>query len=1011
MPWLPSRQRLTAKSRPRVALVITLTGLVVIGAIWLDFAERVQRERDDLVLRGQRQARMFSVATEEAMETIDGLRTVAETKLARADTVASGYGSYLGPIPDKGGYGLTGLVAPSDAASTLNLTGLGSFDGDPALRRELEVAMSLDAMFRWVKRVHPETPWVYYLSARRFMCVYPYIPFSDFFMDEAFFDMDLFAKGIPENNPERAPYVTEVYVDEAGKGLMVTFGAPVYEGDAFRGIVGFDLTLDSLSGFLKRYSFVGDRYYVVDDNAELIAMADASGDLQPPVDRRSFNAFRPGLFEQARAQVDGSHTVTFDRAEVTSAQLAGVPWILIAERPEWRIYHAAARGTLPLIALIAVLLSAIVMFSRERHRQQQFEADRTTRRFRHLLDSSSDMIAVVDPDTARYLDVNQAMCALLGLRREEIVTRRVTDFSSALTSMERWGEAVAEMRSLGRFTHEDVARRSDGSAVFLEVNAHYAVDEDGEYIVGILRDVSERKQAETALHKANQRFISVLEGIDASVHVADMDTGEVLYANPKIRERVGDVVGTFCWETIYPNQHGGSEACCNDQLLTADGEPTETCRWESHSGDEGPWYRHAARAIPWDHGRYVRLELAYDITDLKRAEAERERLQRELWQAQKMEAIGQLTGGIAHDFNNILASIMGLSELARERFGASDGRLNDYLEQILHAGGRARGLIRQLLVYSRGDRTATAQPLLVVPQLEEVLNLLRPMLPATIEMRTDWSETSPMITVDPMHLQQLLMNLCINARDAMKRGGVLSVSVRVRSFDGAECRICHEQVKGEWVCIEVADSGTGIPDAMLDRMFQPFFTTKDANEGGGMGLAVVQGVVSTYRGHVLVETVPGDGTRIQILLPVTDQAGQTPSSVSAPYESLDLQGRKLLVVEDEPLVRRYLKELLLSANAEVKACRNADEALTLFRQSPHAYSLIVTDHTMPGMSGTEMLRVMRKLNPEVPVVLFSGYADVVSELEREELNITDVLLKPLMGDELEAAIARALGAR
>jgi CheY-like chemotaxis protein len=144
---------------------------------------------------------------------------------------------------------------------------------------------------------------------------------------------------------------------------------------------------------------------------------------------------------------------------------------------------------------------------------------------------------------------------------------------------------------------------------------------------------------------------------------------------------------------------------------------------------------------------------------------------------------------------------------------------------------------------------------------------------------------------------------------------------------------------------------------------------------------------------------------------VTDQAGQTPSSVSAPYESLDLQGRKLLVVEDEPLVRRYLKELLLSANAEVKACRNADEALTLFRQSPHAYSLIVTDHTMPGMSGTEMLRVMRKLNPEVPVVLFSGYADVVSELEREELNITDVLLKPLMGDELEAAIARALGAR
>jgi len=998
-------------SRSRIVLAAILTSLALTGGIYLEFVSEVRDELVQLVQRSERQAQMLSASTTGALETVEGLKTATESKLTQSESVLSGYSRFLGPIPEKKGYGLIKLTPPADRASSLNLTGLGEFTGDASFRKELEVALSLDSMFRWVKTVYPQTPWVYYLSARRFMCVYPYIPFDDFFMDDGFFAMDLFAGGTPQRNPQRSAYVTGVYRDEAGQGLMVTFGAPVYEGDSFRGIVGFDLTLEALSKSLQKYRFPGDQHYLVGENGQVIALAGDDHATDAGAYQKSLSELRPGLFELARTHVDAKQAVSFQASQVTAAQLLGVPWVLITERAKWHIYRSAALAIVPLLAFLALLFSGIWLFIRERQRQKQFEAERSVRRFRRLLDSSTDMIAVVDPSTAGYLDVNQTLCEFMRVSREELLTKRVIDLSGQFSSMELWHGAVARLRDQGRFTLEDAGQRPDGTSFLAEVNAHYATDDEGEYIVGILRDIAARKHAEIALHKANQRFISVLDGIDAAVYVADMQSHEVLYANPKVRERVGDVVGKRCRNSIYSGQTGPCAFCTNDELLDPQGQPKGTCSWEFQDAADRRWYQCAARAIPWDDGRYVRLELAYDITERKHAEAERERLHRALQQSQKMEVIGQLAGGIAHDFNNILASMLGMTELARDQFGAGDARLNDYLSQILKAGGRARELIRQLLVYSRGDSRETAQPLRLVPQLKEVLTMLRPMLPATMEIQAQWPDLSPTVTVDPLHLQQLLMNLSINARDAMQGVGVLTVGVSMQALDGAECRICHQPVTGDWVCIQVADSGPGIAAHLQDQMFQPFFTTKEVGEGGGMGLAVVQGIVTTYGGHVLLHTGPGRGTRFDILFPAATRRTQQGDSEPASSEVLELRGKRLLVVEDEPLVRRYLKEFLLTANADVTACASAVEALEAFRGSPHAFSLIISDQTMPGMSGVDMVREIRALNSDVPVLMFSGYADVVSKQERSELHIADVLLKPVMAEELEAAISHALAGR
>jgi PAS domain S-box-containing protein len=994
--------------RLRILIATTLTGLVLIGGVVHQFVTELGDELVQLAQRGERQAQMLSTSTRSALEIVEGLRISAESKLAQPESLSSGYAELLGPVRDKNGYGLTGLPVPADPAASLNLTGLGELKGDASFQQELEVALSLDSMFRWVKNIYPETPWVYYLSVRRFMCVYPYIPFGEFFMNDAFYDMDLFAAGTPERNPERSAYVTQVYLDEAGQGQMVTFGAPVYQGNTFRAIVGFDLTLKSLSNSMQKYQFPGDQHYLLDAGGNVIALASDAHPQDVGAYHRPLRELRPGLFELTRTHDAAQQPVAFQNSHVIVTRLGPVPWVLITERADWDLYRAAARATAPLLVFIAVLLIGVRMLIRERQRHEQSESARSMRRFRRLLDSSTDMIAVVDPATARYLDVNQTLCEFMRLSREELLTRRVIDLSGEFSSMDLWNDAVARLREQGRFTLEDAGRRPDGTGFVAEVNAHYATDEEGEYIVGILRDIAERKRAEIALQKANQRFIAVLDGIDAAVYVADLQSYEVLYANPKVRERVGDVVGKCCWQAIYPGQTGPCGFCTNDRLLDTAGQPTGSCSWEFQNPADGRWYQCAARAIPWDDGRYVRLELAHDITERKNQEAERERLHRALQQSQKMEAIGQLTGGIAHDFNNILASMLGMTELARDRFGAGDARLDDYLGQILKAGGRARELIRQLLVYSRGDRRETAQPLQLVAQLQEVISMLRPMLPASIEIHTQWPEVSPTVTLDPLHLQQLVMNLSINARDAMRGVGVLSIAVSVQTLDGAECLICHQQVTGDWVCIEVADSGPGIAPDMLERMFQPFFTTKEAGESGGMGLAVVQGIVKTYGGHVLVDTGIGRGTRFDVLLPAATQRTEQGDSEPASGDALELGGKRLLVVEDEPLVRRYLKEFLLTTNADVTACANAVEALEAFRRSPGAFSLIITDQTMPGMSGVDMVREIRALNSDVPVVIFSGYADVVGKQERIELQIADVLLKPVMAEELERVISRVL---
>jgi PAS domain S-box-containing protein len=402
------------------------------------------------------------------------------------------------------------------------------------------------------------------------------------------------------------------------------------------------------------------------------------------------------------------------------------------------------------------------------------------------------------------------------------------------------------------------------------------------------------------------------------------------------------------------------------------------------------------------------IVIQQDVTERNQAMREREDLQRQLQQAHKMEALGQLTGGIAHDFNNILGAIIGYTDLALERFAHdSQGKLAEYLNQVYRAALRARDLIAQMLAYSRGGGNSI-EVVRMEPVVREVIKMLRSAMPATMEFHTEFDADTPMVSIDPVQLHQMIMNLCINARDAMEGHGRMTVRIgRMRDLQ-AECASCHHLVEGDFVQLEISDTGTGITADVLPRLFEPYFTTKPVGSGTGMGLPVVHGILHEHGGHLLVETVPGQGACFRLLLP-----GLAPVEMKEEAQeyvaAIQRQGHgHVLVVDDEPRLVGYYAELLESQGYRVTGITDALEALHYFRTAPRDVDLVITDQTMPDMTGAGLVRALLEIRPDLPVILCTGYSDEIDAQGAQALRVAGYFQKPVMPAELLVRVSELL---
>ena len=378
--------------------------------------------------------------------------------------------------------------------------------------------------------------------------------------------------------------------------------------------------------------------------------------------------------------------------------------------------------------------------------------------------------------------------------------------------------------------------------------------------------------------------------------------------------------------------------------------------------------------------------------------------ERQLRQAQKMEALGTLASGIAHDFNNILYPIIGYSELAlahTEAESANHRRLNE----ILGCAKHANELVNQILAFSRQSKPEL-RTLLLPPIIEEIVEPFRAFLPRAIALRLKLDRRCGFVRADPAHIHQIVSNLMTNATHAMEEsGGTLTISLHQETLGPHD--LLHEEMHpGAHVCLCVADTGAGIDPAVMDKLFDPYFTTKEKGKGTGLGLAVVHGIVTGYGGGVRVSSTKGKGARFDICLPVSEQNGA--ADVKAAVEILPKGSERILVVDDEPQSMNLLHESLSLLGYNVIRHDSGVSALAAFRAAPHRYDLVLTDYAMPEMSGAQLAEALLAIRPEIPIILCSGHSEPFSDENAAAIGIREFLKKPLLRDSLARVVRSTL---
>ena len=423
---------------------------------------------------------------------------------------------------------------------------------------------------------------------------------------------------------------------------------------------------------------------------------------------------------------------------------------------------------------------------------------------------------------------------------------------------------------------------------------------------------------------------------------------------------------------------------------------------DSEFGELASNFNTMSRALKDD---YNRLQDANQ--ELRKLMAERERVEEQLRQAQKMEAIGTLAGGIAHDFNNILMTMINHTEFATNTLG--DNNLARYhLEKIVTGGRRARDLIRQIILFSR-QSAEERKPVSLHLMVKEVMALIRASLPSNIDIRENLNTDAGVVMADPTQMHQVLMNLCANAERAMReRGGVLELCVDGLMVDENLAAANPELRPGPYVRLSVRDTGHGMKPEVMKRIFEPFFTTNEVGQGTGMGLAVVHGIVAKHGGAVTVESAPGVGTGFTIYLPRVDRYPEHEN----PVEEVAPRGTEhVLYVDDEPDLVDVVREGLQGLGYDVVGITNGMEALETFRAEPDRFDLIITDQTMPEITGEALTKEFRSIRPDIPIILCTGFSHVIDSDDAKAIGIDAFCLKPLRAREISATIRRVMARR
>ena len=512
--------------------------------------------------------------------------------------------------------------------------------------------------------------------------------------------------------------------------------------------------------------------------------------------------------------------------------------------------------------------------------------------------------------------------------------------------------------------------------------------------------IADRKQSELALKKANERFVTVLDGIDAHVYATDLHSYEILFMNRKMREDFGpSLIGKKCYRE-FRKEMSPCKICTNSRLLDEHGRPGRVITWESKSPVTGNWYMNHDRAVSWVDERMVKLQIAVDITGLKRAEREKQMLQARFQQSQKMEAIGTLAGGIAHDFNNLLMGIQGRTSLMLLDLNPSDPCF-EHLKSIEDYVRNAAGLTRQLLGFARGGKYEP-RPSDLNRIADEGANLFG-RTKKEIRIHKKLAPSLWTVDVDRGQIQQVLLNLYVNAWQAMPDGGDLYIQTRNRELAGDKAEM-NQLRPGRYAAITVSDSGIGMTPEVLSRIFDPFFTTKERGRGTGLGLAASYGIILNHHGAIEATSQVGSGSSFTVYLPASDQAVVDESQVSqGPVKG----SGSILLVDDEQMIIDVAKMMLEKLGYRVFTATSGSQAIRMYTEKKT--DIVILDMIMPDMRGGEVFDRLKAVDPEVIVVLSSGYSLSGQTQDVFDRGCAGFIQKPFTMDALSEKVQQAIG--
>jgi len=638
--------------------------------------------------------------------------------------------------------------------------------------------------------------------------------------------------------------------------------------------------------------------------------------------------------------------------------------------------------------------------------------------YRLLAENASDMITRHKPDST-ILYVTPSCESMLGYTPGEMIGKPASEFTVPEDMEGLWAVLnAAKDTGEDRYRLEFRLIRKDGSLMWAETVSRLIRDSQGDVveIQSSVRDITKRREAEDSLKKNETLYRLLAENASDIIFTLDPDL-RFTYISPSVTRirgySVEEAMSQSIEQVLAPGSLEQVIRVYQEEMEKEHEEPLDlwrkrTLELEEYCKDGSTIWTETTFSILRDHQKRLSgfLGITRDISERRRSALEKARLEAQLAHAQKMESIGTLAGGIAHDFNNILAAIIGYSELALDDLGSPD-KARAEIGEVLKAGDRARDLVGQILTFSRKTETSYS-PLALRTVMKESLKMLRSVIPTTVEIRQDLAD-SGLVMSDPTQINQILMNLCTNAAHAMEEsGGMLELKLHKVTLDKGTAAVLDVR-DGPYLRLTVSDTGHGMPPDVMEKIFEPYFTTKKIGRGTGLGLSVVHGIVKSHGGAITCSSTPGVGTTFEVYLPEvhTVEKGQE-KTTKHPYEK---GTERILFVDDEPSLVSLAQKMLGRIGYKVSTKTDSREALSLFREHPDQFDLVITDMTMPGLPGDVLARNLLEIRGDIPIILCTGYSERISEEKAKGMGVRALVLKPFEMRELTKTLRRVLDAK